>query len=83
MSEEIQNPARYAAFTALFLRAQEPISMTEARRLLDAYAHELAERQRHHFGIGDAPVRAHCDPDCDYCRGVTAAANLIDPEVQR
>jgi hypothetical protein len=58
----------------------------EAERLLqqvkDRHAHQLAEQQRDHFGIGDAPVRAHCDPDCDFCQGVTSAADHIDPEVQ-
>jgi hypothetical protein len=56
----------------------------EAERLLqqikDRHAHELAERQRTHFGVGDAPVRAHCDPDCDFCRGVIEAAALIEPQ---
>jgi hypothetical protein len=60
----------------------------EAERLLqqikDRHAHQLAEQQRNHFGVGDAPVlRAHCDPDCDFCQGVTSAADLIDPEVKR
>lgn len=54
-----------------------------AKEVLRQDAHELAEQQRHHFGIGDAPVRAHCDPDCDFCRGVTEAANHIDPKEQR
>jgi hypothetical protein len=50
-------------------------------QLVDAYTHQLAEQQRHHFGVGNTPkIRAHCDPDCDYCRGVTDAANHIDPE---
>jgi hypothetical protein len=51
-----------------------------ARTVLDQHAHELAEQQRHHFGVGNVPVRAHCDPDCDFCRGVIEAADLIDPE---
>jgi hypothetical protein len=52
-----------------------------ARTVLDQHAHQLAEQQRHHFGVGNTPkIRAHCDPDCDYCRGVTDAANHIDPE---
>ena len=59
----------------------------EAERLLaeikNKHAHALAEQQRHHFGVGDAPVRAHCDPDCDFCRGVIETADLIDPEAQR
>ncbi|MFF4552698.1 hypothetical protein [Streptomyces sp. NPDC001422] len=59
------------------------VSEDEARTLMNGYARELAERQRHHFGVGDAPVRAHCDPDCDFCRGVTDAAALIDPQAQR
>lgn len=49
-------------------------------QVLDAHAHLLAEQQRHYFGVRGAPVRAHCDPDCDYCQGVTSAADLIDPE---
>ncbi|MDX2513872.1 hypothetical protein PV355_01655 [Streptomyces stelliscabiei] len=49
--------------------------------LVDGYAHHLAEQQRHHFGVGGAPVRAHCDPGCDFCQGVTSAANHIDPKV--
>ncbi len=50
-------------------------------QLVDGYAHHLADRQRNHFGVGNAPtVRAHCDPDCDFCIGVTSAANLIDPD---
>lgn len=52
-------------------------------QLVDDYAHALAEQQRHHFGIAGAPVRAHCDPDCDFCQGVSSAADLIDPEAQR
>jgi hypothetical protein len=39
-----------------------------------------AAKIRRHFGIGDSPVKAHCDPDCDFCRGVSSAADLIDPE---
>jgi len=53
-----------------------------AEELVDGYAHHLAEKQRNHFGVGNAPVRAHCDPDCDFCQGVTSAADHIDPEVQ-
>jgi hypothetical protein len=50
---------------------------------IDNFAHQLAEQQRNHFGVGDAPaVRAHCDPDCDFCQGVTSAADLIDPEAK-
>lgn len=49
--------------------------------VLNQHAHELAEQQRNHFGVGSAPtVHAHCDPDCDFCQGVTSAADLIDPE---
>ncbi|AVH59952.1 MULTISPECIES: hypothetical protein [Streptomyces] len=58
-------------------------SCQNAEPLVDAYAHELAEQQRHNFGIGDAPVKAHCDPACDFCRGVSSAADFIDPETQR
>ncbi|MET7944252.1 hypothetical protein [Streptomyces sp. NPDC005302] len=53
-----------------------------ANEVLSQHAHELAKQQREHFGVGDAPVRAHCDPACDFCRGVIGAADLIDPEVQ-
>lgn len=53
-----------------------------ARSVLEQHAHELAEQQRAHFGVGDAPVRAHCNPDCDFCRGVIEAADLIDPKAQ-
>ena len=53
-----------------------------ARSVLEQHAHELAEQQRTHFGVGDAPVRAHCDPDCDFCRGVIEAADFIDPKAQ-
>lgn len=50
----------------------------------DAIAHALAEQQRTHFGVGGAPaVRAHCDPDCDFCQGVSSAADLIDPKAER
>jgi hypothetical protein len=48
-----------------------------AKRQIDAFAHQLAEQQRNHFGVGDAPkVRAHCDPDCDFCQGVTSADEI-------
>jgi hypothetical protein len=50
-----------------------------ATTVLEQHARYLATRQRHHFGVGDAPRRAHCDPDCDFCRGVIEAAGLIDP----
>lgn len=53
-----------------------------ADQLIDAYAHELAMQQRLHFGVGGAPIPAHCNPRCDFCRGVSEAANLIDPEVK-
>ena len=53
-----------------------------AKTVLHDHAHQLAEQQRRHFGIGNVPVRAHCDPDCDFCQGVTSAADLIDPEAQ-
>jgi hypothetical protein len=47
MSEaaETENPARYALFKALFLRS-EGRPQAEVHRLIDAYAHELAEQQR-------------------------------------
>jgi ABC-type microcin C transport system duplicated ATPase subunit YejF len=61
---------------------QAGLSTARAEANLDAFAHQLAERQRHHFGIAGAPIRAHCDPDCDFCQGVTSAADLIDPETQ-
>lgn len=54
-----------------------------AKTVLGDHAHQLAEQQRHHFGVRGAPIRAHCDPDCDFCQGVTSAADLIDPEEQR
>ena len=54
-----------------------------ANRQIDNFAHQLAEQQRNHFGVGSAPsVRAHCDPDRDFCQGVTSAADVIDPEKQ-
>lgn len=63
---------------------QAGLSTARAEANLDAYARELAQQQRNHFGVGNAPtVRAHCDPDYDFCQGVTSAANLIDPEAQR
>lgn len=46
------------------------------------YAHESAQRLRKHFGVGNVPVKAHCDPLCDFCRGVASAADFIDPEVR-
>jgi hypothetical protein len=59
------------------------LSHTFADLVLNQHAHQLAEEQRTHFGVGDAPVvRAHCDPDCDFCQGVTSAADLIDPEAK-
>jgi hypothetical protein len=59
------------------------LSHAFADLVLNQHAHQLAEQQRNHFGVGDAPVlRAHCDPDCDFCQGVTSAADLIDPERQ-
>lgn len=47
MSEtaEVENPARYALFKALFLPS-EGMSRASVDGLLDAYAHELAEKQR-------------------------------------
>jgi hypothetical protein len=59
------------------------LSHAFADLVLDQHAHQLAEQQRRHFGVGDAPaVRAHCDPDCGFCQGVTSAADLIDPEAK-
>jgi hypothetical protein len=59
------------------------LSHAFADLVLDQHAHQLAEEQRSHFGVGDAPaVRAHCDPDCGFCQGVTSAADLIDPEAK-
>jgi hypothetical protein len=52
-------------------------------QLVNDYAHQLAVQQRLHFGVGGAPIPAHCDPDCDFCRGVIEAADLIDPKEQR
>jgi hypothetical protein len=53
-----------------------------ARTVLRDHAHQLALQQRHHFGVTGAPIPAHCKPRCDYCRGVAAAADLIDPKEQ-
>lgn len=47
-----------------------------AREVLDQHAHELAEQQRAHGNAEDG------EPGC-WHDGVTAAANLIDPEPQR
>ncbi|CAL9664491.1 hypothetical protein SUDANB1_07140 [Streptomyces sp. enrichment culture] len=72
-----------AILIGLFSVAHTPEQAEHAARtVLRDHAHQLAELQRHHFGIGNAPVRAHCDPDCDFCQGVTSAADLIDPEVK-
>lgn len=54
-----------------------------ARSVLEQHAHQLAEQQRHHFGVGDAPVKAHCATGCNFCQGVSSAADLIDPKAQR
>lgn len=54
----------------------------QRQRVYDVIAHEVAQEQRRHFGVGDTPVRAHCDPDCDFCQGVTSAADFADPEVK-
>jgi hypothetical protein len=73
----------HTALVALFSVARTPEKAEHAAtEILRQHAHYLAEQQRNHFGIGDAPVRAHCDPDCDFCQGVTSAADHIDPEVQ-
>lgn len=53
-----------------------------AKEVLRQHASYLARQQREHFGVGDTPVKAHCDPDCDFCRGVIEAADVIDPDVQ-
>lgn len=62
------------------------LSRDEYGRILaekfDAYAHELAEQIRHHYGVGGAPIRAHCNPDCEYCLAAARAADLIDPEAK-
>lgn len=72
-----------AILIALFSVAHTPEQAKHAaKEVLGQHAHELAEQQRRHFGIGDAPVKAHCDPDCDFCQGVSNAADLIDPEVK-
>ncbi|MFB7707945.1 hypothetical protein [Streptomyces sp. NPDC056105] len=73
-----------AILIGLFSVAHTPEQAQHAAtEVMRQHAHELAEQQRLHFGVGGAPVPAHCDPRCDFCRGVTAAANLIDPEVVR
>jgi hypothetical protein len=73
-----------ALLTGLLSVAHTPEQAAHAARtVLRDHAHQLAERQRTHFGVPGAPTPAHCDPRCDYCRGVTAAADLIDPEVTR
>lgn len=54
-----------------------------ATLVLRRHASETADRLRNHFGVGEAPVKAHCDPMCDFCRGVASAADFIDPEVQQ
>ncbi|WP_420032286.1 hypothetical protein ACN2WE_05335 [Streptomyces sp. cg28] len=72
-----------AILIGLFSVAHTPAQAEHAaREVLRQHAHELAERQRLHFGVGGAPIPAHCDPRCDFCRGVTAAADHIDPEVK-
>ena len=79
MSEaaETENPARYALFKALFLRS-EGRKQVDAHRLIDAFAHELAER-----------IRADIIPELDEygtreqqaeIDGRRGAADLIDPE---
>jgi hypothetical protein len=75
----------HTTLVALFSVAHTPDQAEHAAKtVLELHAHYLAEQQRNRFGVGDAPVlRAHCDPDCDFCQGVTSAANLIDPEKQR
>ncbi|RPK56245.1 hypothetical protein EES43_24695 [Streptomyces sp. ADI96-02] len=51
-----------------------------AKTVLEQHARYLANKQRAHFGVGNAPVKAHCSAGCDFCRGVATAADLIDPE---
>jgi hypothetical protein len=71
-----------AVLIGLFSVAHTPEQAEHAAKtVMRDHAHQLAEQQRRHFGIGNAPVRAHCDPDCDFCQGVTSAADLIDPGV--
>jgi hypothetical protein len=77
----VVNP--HTTLVALFSVTHTPEQAEHAaKEILRQHARYLAEQQRNHFGIGDAPVRAHCDPDCDFCQGVTSAADLIDPEKQ-
>jgi hypothetical protein len=45
-----------------------------AMELLEAYAHELAEKIRTALPIGDC--------DCESCTAYRRAADLIDPEVK-
>jgi hypothetical protein len=72
-----------AILIGLFSVAHTPEQAEHAaREVLRQHAHELAGQQRAYFGVGGVPRRAHCDPNCDFCRGVTEAANLIDPEVR-
>lgn len=73
----------HAILVGLFSVAHTPEQADHAaREVLNQHAQELAKLQRAHFGASDAPVRAHCDPDCDFCRGVIEAADLIDPKAQ-
>ncbi|WP_127468794.1 hypothetical protein [Streptomyces sp. B27] len=51
-----------------------------AKTVLEQHARYLANKQRAHFGVGNAPAKAHCAEGCEFCRGVASAADLIDPE---
>lgn len=73
-----------AILIGLFSVAHTPAQAEHAaREVMRMHAHELAQQQRFHFGVAGAPIPAHCEPRCDFCRGVIAAADHIDPEVQQ
>lgn len=50
-----------------------PVSGDEVREAMNAYVHELAEKQR--------GLLFGADCECGECKGVRMAADLIDPEV--
>ncbi|SFY52066.1 hypothetical protein [Streptomyces sp. F-1] len=85
MSEtaDIENPARYALFKALFLPS-EGMSRASVDELLDAYAHELAEEIREER---DAMRKEGEDPRIgvtqDMLNGMGYAADMIDPHPVR
>ncbi|KOG77892.1 hypothetical protein ACZ90_15410 [Streptomyces albus subsp. albus] len=74
-------PDPRSTLVALFSVAHTPEQAEHAAKtVLNQHARYLANRQRTHFGVGSAPVSAHCAEGCDFCRGVASAADLIDPE---